>query len=161
MSDSALYEACKAAKPDELAALLDQPGAKDLLSKPQPPVGLCPLHVACGADRTEKPGTGGLITPEHVRCAELLLDAGADPNVTADSDWRPIHYAAIRGSPELVKLLIERQADAAAKNAGGWSGYALANKHGHAEAARLCAEAGASKASIGARIAAKIGFAHW
>ena len=101
--------------------LLLQHGADPNL--PSPLTGETPLHIAAlrgfGKGSTE--------------CAELLLDAGANPNVTTNVDVvtpsmasgttvigeTPLHWAAAFGSQRLIKLLIDAGADKSATDARG------------------------------------------
>jgi len=50
--------------------------------------------------------------------ADLLLDAGADPNL-APATWTPLHFACAHGSLELVGRLLRAGADLEARNAQG------------------------------------------
>lgn len=59
-----------------------------------------PLHGACYASSPD--------------CARMLLEAGADPNASANEDMdckRPLHIAADVGSVEVIELLLQAGAD--------------------------------------------------
>lgn len=46
----------------------------------------------------------------NVEATRLLLDAGADPNATADDAFTPLYAAAVWGHQDVVELLLERGA---------------------------------------------------
>jgi cytohesin len=52
----------------------------------------------------------------RLEIAQLLLDAGADPNAYKEGGYRPLHYAAYNEHPDVVKLLLEYGADASLKD---------------------------------------------
>src|SRR5512132_85004 len=63
------------------------------------------------------------LTPLHraaisgcVKCAELLLDSGADPNARGRYDMTPLHWAALLGRTEVAGLLLRRGARVQARN---------------------------------------------
>jgi len=47
----------------------------------------------------------------HTMVARLLVEAGADLHVTDDKGWTPLHWAARTGDMELVKAMIDADAD--------------------------------------------------
>jgi len=48
----------------------------------------------------------------HAAIAELLLQRGADPNLTEDSDgWTALHYAAFKNRPRIIRLLLKHGAN--------------------------------------------------
>lgn len=56
----------------------------------------------------------------HSRCAELLLERGADVNVRVrESRLTPLHVAARRGLEKHVELFLRHGADVKATNCGG------------------------------------------
>ena len=61
-----------------------------------------PIHIAAGA------GSEGMV--------RLLLDKGANPNVTEDEEWTSLHIAVDRGRDDVVKLLLQRGADPKLEN---------------------------------------------
>lgn len=75
--------------------------------------------LAAGADPNGQ-GVGFLTPLLHVAdsragcvgCAEALIAAGADPNARGMHGWAPLHFAASRGSEDLVNFLIASGADA-------------------------------------------------
>ena len=57
----------------------------------------------------------------HVAVAKVLLDCGADANLSADVQSptlfalvTPLHFACYRGDVDMVRLLLEHQADVTA-----------------------------------------------
>lgn len=58
---------------------------------------------------------------------ELLIDNGARVNDTGKNNWTALHFAALKGKQETVALLLERNADAAAKIDSGQTPAQLAN----------------------------------
>ena len=64
------------------------------------------------------------------------LDAGVDPELHGDDEFGALHYAAIGGHPEVVKLLLDRGADVT-HYAIGTTALHLAAKKGHAEVVEL------------------------
>lgn len=86
----------------------------------------------------------------RVGTAEFLLSAGANPNTSSANAFkvRPIHSAAAHRdsatSLELVKLLLQRDADPNTTQAGGWTPLHQAAAHGREEIVKLLVENGAS-----------------
>ena len=74
--------------------------------------GAMPLHVVVRSPSLTK--------------LNLLLEAGADPNLTADNGWTPIHLA-IRGnqSQEIILALLKGGADRATKTPEGRTAWDL------------------------------------
>ena len=99
--------------------------------------GFTPLHFAA---------MGG-----HVDAARALLDAGADPNAMSRHRFvkvRPLHTATAlevsTGNPELVRVLLERGADANGRSEeGGFTPLHNAAGSGAAELVRILLEHGA------------------
>ena len=60
------------------------------------------------------------------QCLELCITSEADVNHASESDGlTAFHLAAVAGHVEIVKLLLERGADAAAKTHAGYTGAEL------------------------------------
>lgn len=86
--------------------------------------------------------------------AEILLDAGANPNTPAANAFRvrPIHSAAAHRdrdrSLKMCTLLLERGADPNVAQAGGWTPLHQAAAHGRKEAVELLLAYGASTEAL-------------
>ncbi len=76
----------------------------------------------------------------HLEVAQVLLNAGADPNVPDETDFTPLHLAAARGCLPMMALLVEHGADV---NASTPPPLFEAVSMGQVAAARLLLEAGA------------------
>ncbi len=59
------------------------------------------------------------IKPGYVRIARALLVSGANPRARADGGETPLHFAAVHGSPSMVRLLLGVRADPAARDEDG------------------------------------------
>lgn len=51
--------------------------------------------------------------------SQVLLEAGASPNVGDNNNNTALHYAAGYGQADIVKLLLDHKADVSAKNEEG------------------------------------------
>jgi len=86
----------------------------------------------------------------RIETAKLLLEAGANPNTSSANSFqvRPLHSAAAHRDPEisfeLIRMLLLRDADPNAAQAGGWTPLHSVAAHGREEIARLLVENGAS-----------------
>lgn len=68
----------------------------------------------------------------HHRTAKILLDAGASPIVrTINFALTPLHTAAVWGSADIVRLLLQHGAEPEAKNVGGFTPLQFACSAGH------------------------------
>lgn len=75
---------------------------------------------------------------------KLLLDAGADPNLTSSAGHTPIHLAAYMGNAVAVKLLVEKKADPNHEDKYGETAIGTAVTYARdASLTRLLADAGA------------------
>lgn len=70
----------------------------------------------------------------------MLLNAGADVNVTQHGGWTPLQQAAAHGNTELVRLLLERGADKNALAENGKTALDLAQKGNHLDAVAVLRE---------------------
>ncbi len=68
---------------------------------------------------------------DHERVA-LLLDKGANPNVTDEYGYTPLLLAASEGKTELARLLITRGANVNARASSGWTAVLWASSMGYA-----------------------------
>ena len=62
---------------------------------------------------------------------EILLNAGADPNIAEGDGWTPLMFSAIRGQIEACRLLIDAGANLEVESKNGWTPLkaAKANKN--------------------------------
>lgn len=68
----------------------------------------------------------------HYGTAKMLLKAGASPTVrTIRFALTPLHTAAVWGSADIVRLLLQHGAEAEAKNTGGFTPLQFACSAGH------------------------------
>jgi threonine aldolase len=77
------------------------------------------------------------IAGRHRDAIEALLDRTADVNATQHGGWTPLMAAAQQGDADLVVRLLALGADPTAESEDGSTALSLAEKGGHAEAARL------------------------
>jgi uncharacterized protein len=96
----------------------------DVNARSTNPLSVRPIHSAVAGD--------------HDDVVAVLVDAGADVNVTQRHGWTPLHGAAQNGSLASVERLLAAGADPAARNDDGTSALELARAGGHeAVVARL------------------------
>lgn len=98
---NALFDAVKASNLEAVKQLINQ-GVLDLVVDDEETEGLAPLH---------------LVTSPHV--AYALLSAGQDPNTRTWDGDTPLHSAARKDDPELVRLLCAFGADVDAQDNTG------------------------------------------
>ncbi len=67
----------------------------------------------------------------QLQMVEALLRAGADPNVTQQNEFRPIHAAAQHGDAAMTGLLLLFGADRFARSGDGLDAAAHAERAGH------------------------------
>lgn len=109
----------------ETARLLIERGAA-VNSPSRNPMQVMPLHSAVAAGQ--------------LAIAQLLLDAGADPNARQADAFAPLHGAAQNGDAAMLRLLIERGADPRAASAQGKTLLDFARESGKPEAVALIEE---------------------
>ena len=126
-----LFDACERNQVDQVDELLRKPLDPDVICFA---LGKTALQLAAGFG--------------HVECVSLLLEAGAEKDVTDRHGATALHWAAIRGHLEVVQLLLEAGAD---KNdiLSGATPLHCAAQGGHREVVRLLLEAGADRESLG------------
>jgi hypothetical protein len=100
-----------------------------------------------GADVNEKGLMGASPLYEAIlyqapfNIVQTLIDKGADVNRGLINGWRPIHLAVQNNDEALVKLLLERGADTAARNGHGKTPLRIAEEKGYSTIARMIREA--------------------
>lgn len=101
-----------------------------------------PLHYACW----QGDGNGGRENEAVEQTVQLLIDAGADPNLMAKG-LKPLHEAVFGdwGSPTSVRVLLRNGADVDGLDANGQTALMVAAQHGEAECVRHLLEAGANR----------------
>ena len=93
----------------EIVHLLLNNGA-DPEANAEDDIGEKPLHkVSYGKYRSEEDG---------IRVAQLLLERGADVNTRRNDHWTPLHAASYSGNVEIVRLLLDHDADPEASAEG-------------------------------------------
>jgi hypothetical protein len=75
---------------------------------PQEPRGAFSDHILCYA-----------VDANHIQIAEVLLDAGADPNGTTSSGTGALLFASSRGNVQMTELLLSRGADPCGRDKDG------------------------------------------
>jgi ankyrin repeat protein len=68
---------------------------------------------------------------------KMLLEAGADPNVTQERGFVPLHSAAANGNVAIVELLLKHGARADAKSDDGKTPADVAAEGGHKDLAEM------------------------
>jgi len=105
-----------------------------------------PLQIVCTQDRFEElkllleldvvdindqdlHGTTALdeaIDAGYIKCASLLLERGANPDITDKLGRTPLHTAAMKGNAEAVKLLLPYSRDPNQADDHGWTPFFMA-----------------------------------
>jgi ankyrin repeat protein len=75
----------------------------------------------------------------------LLLKAGADPNLAEPSGKAPLHYAAISDSESSMKLIITAGAEIDMRSPGGWTPLLMAASVAKVDNVKILLRAGADK----------------
>jgi ankyrin repeat protein len=99
-----------------------------------------PLHDLCARDGRGRP------RPHRIRCAVILLEAGASL-MARDEDYRstPLAWAARFGLADMVELLLERGSPARLPDDEPWATpLAWATRRGYADVAAILTRAGAA-----------------
>ncbi|NXY40501.1 ASZ1 protein, partial [Ceuthmochares aereus] len=94
------------------------------------------LMAACTAISSEE---------NILKTIELLLSRNADPNVACRRQMTPLMYAAKRGHPEVVALLVGNGSHINAQDENGYSALIWAAQHGHKSVIFKLLELGADK----------------
>ena len=90
--------------------------------------GTTPLMVAAGLGRytNDKNLRRGELKASAEKAVRLLLAAGSDINARNEADFTALHGAALRGSHEVIQILVDHGADLNARDFRGRTPYRLA-----------------------------------
>jgi uncharacterized protein len=77
------------------------------------------------------------VSAQHVGIVRLLLEHGADANLTQEQGIRPLHQAAHNGDVETTRLLLEYGADKSLVSENGKSALDWAEDEGHEAVVKL------------------------
>ncbi|NXL93697.1 ASZ1 protein, partial [Alectura lathami] len=94
------------------------------------------LMAACAALASEE---------KILKTVELLLSRNADPNLTCRRQMTPLMYAAEKGYPHVVGLLVAHGSHINAQDENGYSALIWATQHGHKSVVIKLLELGADK----------------
>ncbi|XP_061229040.1 ankyrin repeat, SAM and basic leucine zipper domain-containing protein 1 isoform X2 [Neopsephotus bourkii] len=94
------------------------------------------LMAACTAHTSEE---------KVLKTVEVLLTRNADPNLTCRRQMTPLMYAARKGYPQVVALLVAHGAHINAQDDNGYSALIWAAQHGHKNVTLKLLELGADK----------------
>ncbi|KAL8790643.1 MAG: hypothetical protein Q9213_000491 [Squamulea squamosa] len=106
------------------------------------------ILIEKGADVNEKEAVGGwtalIIASDqgYEAGATLLLQHGADVDLSGREGWSPLHWACKNGHGAVVRILLDHGAKLDA-NGCGWTPMLLAAKHGHMTIVQTLADMGA------------------
>jgi len=121
-----LHNAAISANPGLVEALLNSGAVIEACTA----AGFRPLHFACSSN--------------SVNCVEALLHFGAVLNCkTGKSLLTPLHVAAKHGHPDIIKLLVKKEADLHVLDSGLKTPLHYAAMSGHVDAAVVLIKAGA------------------
>ncbi|NXC42317.1 ASZ1 protein, partial [Penelope pileata] len=94
------------------------------------------LMAACAARASEE---------KILKTVEVLLSRNADPNLACRRQMTPLMYAAIKGYPRVVGLLVAHGSHVNAQDENGYSALIWAAHHGHKSVVFRLLELGADK----------------
>lgn len=157
-----LHCAARAADPEMVKVLLKHGAAPSLGDR----LGKTPLHLVAALEEgqmlstiagvvsrlTSGPPSGpapNVKTPQPMKVAELLMDAGASPDaIDVVHGATPLYYAALAGNVPILKYLLEQGAD---PNAGRIGPLHAAASEGRVGVLNVLLEAGADVNRTGSR----------
>lgn len=152
-ADLDLFAACAAGSLETVRRLLAEDPSRARACSPDgfPAVGLAAFFgrrevvaalIEAGADVNAAATNPMKVAPVHAAAAAhdlavmtLLLDAGADPNLTQQAGFVPLHEAASEGETAMVRLLVDRGARVGARSAAGKTAEDMAREKGHSDLA--------------------------
>ncbi len=76
----------------------------------------------------------------HLKTVKMLLDHGADPNITEQGGFTPLHAAAQNGDVDMIRVLLYGGADLSIKSDNGKLAMDIAMNAGHEKATILLGE---------------------
>lgn len=77
-----------------------------------------------------------------MKAVHVLVEGGADINVkNFINDWTPLHFAAWEGHADVVRLLLDNNADPGVAVGVGYTPLRIAEERGHTTVARILREA--------------------
>jgi ankyrin repeat protein len=88
-------------------------------------------------DQIVTPLHSALANPHNSSVGELLIEAGANLNVTQSEGYTPLHYAAANGLDQVIHSLLAHGVDTSIKNHQGKTAYELAVERGKTSTATL------------------------
>ncbi|KAH8197346.1 hypothetical protein TruAng_008476 [Truncatella angustata] len=68
---------------------------------------------------------------QHVDAVELLLQAGANPNLTCSNSWKALHAVSRSGNEGIARLLLRHGANTEARDSVGWVPLHVASLYGN------------------------------
>ena len=93
--------------------------------------GCTPLYLSCECLRGETDKTPGSPACDFTRCAQVLLDKGANVNLAGSNGWTPLHSVCMYGNnTDIVELLISHGADVNKQNIAGFTPLILSCQEG-------------------------------
>lgn len=104
-----IHDAAKSEDIDQLKSLIDKGYNVNAIEQN---TGWTPLHSA--------------VSFGHISIAKLLINNGANVNMTSNSGFTPLHIAVDQGNVSIAEFLISKEADVNAKNAAGLTPLNLA-----------------------------------
>lgn len=118
------------------------------------------LLIDAGADVNARGGPermGETRTPLHwatfsitkgSEIVRLLVDRGANVNLTAERGWTPLHFAVVKQNMEAVRLLVAKGADFNLKNQEGWTAFSGAALRGRTDMTELFLRKGTDRSGF-------------